>query len=51
MDTNIYNSLDIPSVIDFLKEELMSEKAAMLAGKDNHYSYLFMLLNDIGITV
>lgn len=48
--TNIYCTTDIANETDFLKSELLEEKSKMLQGKENHYSYLFMILNDIGIT-
>lgn len=49
--TNIYNSCDIQNVIAFLRQELFDEKYLMMNGEENHYSYLSMILNDIGITI
>ena len=37
-------------MVEFLLNELKEEKKKMLMGKENHYGYLFMLCNDIGIT-
>ena len=35
---------------EFLLNELKEERQRMLEGKENQYSYLFMICNDIGIT-
>ena len=35
---------------EFLLDELREEKNKMLRNEENHYGYLFMILNDIGIT-
>lgn len=34
----------------YLLEELKEEKQKMLMKQENHYSYLFMLCNDMGLT-
>lgn len=33
----------------FLLEELAEEKYEMVNGRENHYSFLFMLCNDMGL--
>lgn len=33
----------------YLLEELKEERQKWLSGKENQYSYIFMLCNDIGI--
>ena len=35
---------------EFLLNELNDERKNMLMGEENHYSYLYMILNDIGFT-
>ena len=35
---------------EYLLEELKEERNKMLMHKDNHYSYIFMICNDMGIT-
>lgn len=34
----------------YIAEELKEEYKRLLAGEDNHYSYLFMIANDLGLT-
>lgn len=36
---------------DYLLSELDDEKQKMLRGEENKYSYLFMLCNDMGLTI
>lgn len=36
-------------MIEYLLDELKEERENMLLGKDNKYSYIFMLCNDMGI--
>lgn len=36
-------------MIEYLLDELKEEREKMLLGKDNKYSYIFMLCNDMGI--
>ena len=50
MGTDIYKTTDIQNVIDYLSYELHTEKVKMLNGEENHYSYIYMICNDIGIT-
>lgn len=35
---------------DYLSTEIADERNKYLMGCDNHYSYLLMLCNDIGLT-
>lgn len=34
---------------EYLLDELREERCKMLMNQENHYSYLFMICNDIGI--
>ena len=42
--------MTIAEMKEYLLEELKEERKKMLMGKDNHYSYIFMICNDMGIT-
>ena len=42
--------MTIAEMKEYLLEELKEERKQMLMGKDNHYSYIFMICNDMGIT-
>ena len=42
--------MTINEMKEYLLEELKEERKKMLMGKDNHYSYIFMICNDMGIT-
>ena len=42
--------MTITEMKEYLLEELKEERKKMLMGKDNHYSYIFMICNDMGIT-
>ena len=37
-------------MVEYLLDILKEEKEKMLQGEENHYGYLFMLCNNIGIT-
>ena len=41
--------MTITEMKEYLLEELKEEKNKMLMNKENHYSYIFMLCNDMGI--
>ena len=41
--------MTIEEIREYLLEELKEEKNKMLMNKESHYSYLFMLCNDMGI--
>lgn len=41
--------MKIEEMKEFLLDELKEEKKKMLRNEENHFGYLFMLLNDIGI--
>lgn len=36
-------------MIEYMNEELKEERVKYLRGEENHYSYIFMLCNDMGI--
>ena len=36
-------------MIEYMNEELKEERVKYLMGEENHYSYIFMLCNDMGI--
>ena len=40
--------MTIEEIREYLLEELKEEKNKMLMNKESHYSYLFMLCNDMG---
>ena len=42
--------MTVTEMKEYLLEELREESKKMLMGKDNHYSYIFMICNDMGIT-
>ena len=41
--------MTIAEMKEYLLEELKEERKKMLMGKDNHYSYILMICNDMGI--
>lgn len=41
--------MSIEEMKEYFKEELNEEKQKMLMNKENNYSYLWMITNDIGI--
>lgn len=41
--------MNIKEMREYLLEELKEEHQKMLMNKENHYSYIFMLCNDMGI--
>ena len=41
--------MTIAEMKEYLLEELEEERNKMLMNKENHYSYIFMLCNDMGI--
>lgn len=41
--------MNINEMREYLLEELKEERQKMLMNKENHYSYIFMLCNDMGI--
>ena len=41
--------MTITEMKEYLLEELKEERTKMLMNKENHYSYIFMLCNDMGI--
>ena len=44
------NQMSKKEMVEYLKSALMEEELLMLAGKENNYSFLFMICNDMGIT-
>lgn len=42
--------MTLDEIKEYLAAELEEERKRYLAGKENHYSYIFMICNDIGIT-
>ena len=43
------NKMTINEMKEYLLEELKEEKNKMLMNKENHYSYILMICNDMGI--
>lgn len=41
--------MSINEMKEYLLEELKEERYKMLMNKENHYSYILMLCNDMGI--
>ena len=41
--------MTITEMKEYLLEELKEERNKMLMNKENHYSYIFMICNDMGI--
>ena len=41
--------MTITEMKEYLLEELKEEKNKMLMNKENHYSYILMICNDMGI--
>lgn len=41
--------MTIEEMKEYIKEELKEERAKLLKGEPNHYSYLFMIANDMGL--
>ena len=41
--------MNINEMREYLLEELKEERQKMLMNQENHYSYLFMICNDMGI--
>lgn len=41
--------MNINEIREYLLEELKEERQKMLMNQENHYSYLFMICNDMGI--
>ena len=41
--------MNINEMKEYLLEELKEERNKMFMNKENHYSYIFMLCNDMGI--
>ena len=41
--------MTINEMKEYLLEELKEEKNKMLMNKENHYSYILMICNDMGI--
>lgn len=44
------NNMTIEEMKAYIKEELKEEYKKLLDGEPNHYSYLFMIANDMGLT-
>lgn len=42
--------MTIEEMKEYLLDELKEERCKMLMNKENRYSYIFMLCNDMGIT-
>lgn len=43
-------TMTIKEMKKYISEELQEEHDKMMRGEDNHYSYLFMIANDMGLT-
>jgi hypothetical protein len=43
--------MNVDEMKEYLLEELKNERNKMLMKQENHYSYLFMICNDMGITL
>ena len=43
------SKMTITEMKEYLLEELKAERDKMLMNKENHYSYILMLCNDMGI--
>lgn len=41
--------MSIEEMKEYIAEELKDEYRLLLAGEENHYSYLFMIANDLGL--
>lgn len=41
--------MNINEIREYLLEELKEERQKMLMNQENHYPYLFMICNDMGI--
>ena len=42
--------MTIEEMKEYIREELKSEYKKLLENKPNHYGYLFMIANDMGLT-
>ena len=42
--------MNVEEIREYLLDELKDERQKMLMNKENHYSYIFMLCNDMGFT-
>jgi hypothetical protein len=42
--------MTIKEMKEYISSELQEEYDKMMRGEDNHYSYLFMIANDMGLT-
>lgn len=42
--------MTIKEMKEYISSELQEEYNKMMRGEDNHYSYLFMIANDMGLT-
>ena len=47
--TQFPNRMSYDEMVEYLLEELKDERNKMLMNKENRYSYIFMLCNDMGI--
>ena len=40
--------INVEEIREYLLDELEDERRKMLMNKENHYSYIFMICNDMG---
>lgn len=43
--------VEYDEMINYLIDELKEEREKYLSGKDNHYGYIYMICNDLGIVI
>ena len=43
-------TMTIKEMKDYISKELQEEHDKMIRGEKSHYSYLFMIANDMGLT-
>lgn len=48
-NTQSPNRMSYDEMVEYLLDELKDERNKMLMNKENRYSYIFMLCNDMGI--
>lgn len=47
---NITSIVKYQEAVDYLRDELKDQRKAWLMGNENHYGYLYMICNDLGLT-
>lgn len=44
-------TMTIEEMKEYIKDELKEQHDKLIACEENHYSYLFMIANDMGLTI